>query len=164
MTTPRTLTLVTRLRALHPEFKPEWWRHGAAVPCCTACHSSKGVERIDLGYGDFRYACEACGAAIYDDGDTYDQKIAFDPPRYIGPPDLLARGCLADLFDVCRKLLSEEGILRTSFCDGLNRVEIETVQDDKWASFVGRNKSSQSEALMLAAEAALAAGEDVAGG
>lgn len=65
---------------------PGWWWKSSITTYCTACKSDKGIEKIDLGYGDSWRVCEACGVDVYDDEDTFDLEEVFDPPRYTGPP------------------------------------------------------------------------------
>lgn len=77
-----------------------WWMASCFVERCSACHSNKGVETIDLGYGDKRRVCEACGVDIYCDEDTYYVDENITPPRYIGP-DLTDPRNLHALLLVC---------------------------------------------------------------
>ncbi len=114
-----TLAIVTRLRALHPECKPEWWRRDFSPHACE---------------------CQKCVDARQEMGLSL-------PFVYIGPPDLSARECLADLWEVCDQLADDHNY--QTFTNALDLAFCECVLP--------------SEHLLAAAEAALGAGEEVAG-
>lgn len=128
----RTIDIMTTARAKGVELPEGWWLTSQYVERCSTCHSDKGVETIDLGYGDKRRICEACGVDIYCDEDTYYTDEAVSPPRYIGPDleraenihhaftvaDALAKpGCRTEVWWV-----EERKLFSVTLDDGFNEI------------------------------------------
>lgn len=91
-TNPRTLRLVTKLAAQHPEFresvKPGWWLKNPICPKCGG-RDSETTARAEC------WTCIniECGYKFVNEGAEWNY-VAY-------PPDLTHRDHLADLFDVC---------------------------------------------------------------
>jgi len=147
----RSRRVVTALRKVCPEFKPEWWRHDSVCPKCRATDS---------------WDKNAGAATNYRQGFFCKQCIAFVPApwlkgelRYIGP-DLLAPAHLADLFEVCDAIGTGGNIITGGGLSGYATrtywVDIVTLSGQHTGT-----APTRQEALMLAAEAALGCGEEV---